>query len=317
MIPPGVPPDRTGWPEGLLDHLRKFRQGNAVEGFPPVYLGDPSVAVHIQTAAYGDYGPGPIEFASEFPYGLILTQTCDLREEDSRQPSRPWVHIAPIYNGEEKYRPDSDSPKERSFLGSNIRTWLEEGRGPQYLLHLPDLTHATGFWVADLRLVTAVEKGWLMGREPITAFANQERRREVGRRMAMLHRRPAFDGRFEEAVRAPLIRALSDLEGEAPDLLRALYRQVQQFAVVSDDNVDMAWTQVWILARQPLSPEVRQWLEERAAEWQASAAANGLSLLATQYSELDTMTATEYLRLTTMPLSAISPDPPWFGAGTD
>jgi hypothetical protein len=100
------------------------------------------------------------------------------------------------------------------------------------------------------------------------------------------------------------------------DLLRALYEQLREFGVISDDNVDMAWTQVWTLSSQPLSPEVRQWLEERAGEWQASAAAHH-SLLATQYSELDTMTATEYLRLTTMPLSVISPDPPRFGAGSD
>jgi hypothetical protein len=129
-----------------------------------------------------------------------------------------------------------------------------------------------------MRLIAPVDKGWLMDREPIAAFATPDRRREVGRRMAMLHRRPAFDGRFEGAVRVPLIRSVVDLEGEAPDLLRALYEQIYEFGVLSDDNVDMGWAQVWILSRQPLSPEVSQWLEELAADWQAIAAENGLNL---------------------------------------
>jgi len=97
--------------------------------------------------------------------------------------------------------------------------------------------------------------------------------------------------------------SLGESSGRA-DLLRALYEQVREFGVISDDNVDMEWAQVWTLSSQPLSPEVRRWLEERAAEWQASVAAHH-SLLATQYSGLDTMTATEYLRLTTMPLSLL------------
>ena len=90
--------------------------------------------------------------------------------------------------------------------------------------------------------------------------------------------------------------SLGESSGRA-DLLRALYEQVREFGVISDDNVDMEWAQVWTLSSQPLSPEVRQWLEERAAAHH--------SLLATQYSELDMMTATEYLRLTTMPLSLL------------
>jgi len=51
--------------------------------------------------------------------------------------------------------------------------------------------------------------------------------------------------------------SLGESSGRA-DLLRALYEQVPESGVISDDNVDMAWAQVWTLSSQPLSPEVRQ-----------------------------------------------------------
>lgn len=315
MIEPGIPPDRGAWPDGLLDHLQRFRQGDLIAGFPALYLGDPDSPGHAQTAAYADSGPGVIEF-EPFPFGMVLTQTCDIREENSKRPSRPWVHVAPVYNGEAKYKPDPDSATERSLLGSNIRSMLVNGGGPLYLLFLKDFNPEPGLWVADLRLIVATDKGWLAGRAPIRAFDTEVARRDVGRRLAMLQMRPAFDERFEAAVRRPLIRALRVLDADSA-LHDAIYREVHQFAVRSDDNINMSRAEVWILSLAPLSEPVRQWFEAQGAEWQASAADSGFDLLPTQFSDLRSMTAEEYLSLTTMPLSYISPDPPWYGVGSD
>lgn len=313
MIELGILPRREAWPDGLLEHLQGFRQGDVIAGFPGLYLGDPDIAAHAQTAAYAGSGPGVIEF-EPFPYGLILTQTCDLREENSRRPSRPWVHVAPIYNGEEKLEQPEDL-RGRSLLGSNIREMLLKGGGPLYLLHLNDFQPEPGLWVADLRLVVPVDKGWLAGKDPIRAFDSEEGRRGVGYRVAMLQMRPAFDEQFESAVRRPLVKALRAL-GTESDLCREIYAQVHQFAVRSNDNVAMSQAEVWILSLEPLSESVREWFDEQNAEWQANAAETDLNLLPTQFSELRSLTAEEYLSLTTMPLAYLSPDPPWYGAGT-
>lgn len=312
VIEPGILPNREAWPDGLLDDLQKFRQGDLVEEFPALYLGDPDSPGHRQTAVYAGGDPGVIEF-DPFPFGMILTQTCDLREEN-RTPRRPWVHIAPVYNGEAKYVANPQSGKKRSLIGSNIRGWLVEGRGPQYLLHLTDFNPEPGLWVADLRLIVATDKGWLAGRNPIRAFDAEADRREVGRRMASLHVRPAFDERFEAAVKRPLINALKELEEES-ELLGLIYKEVYEFGVRADDNIEMGVAEVWILSRGGLSDTVKVWFDDRSAEWQANAADIGLNLLPTQIGDLKVMSADEYLSLTRVPLSYVSPDPPWFGIG--
>ncbi len=311
MIPPGVPPDRERWPPGLLTHLTRFKQGDLVKGFPVVYIGDPDVAAHLQTAAYAGEGAGPIEF-EPFDYGMIVTQTCDLREEDSTNPSRPWVQIAPVYDGLRTYL-GSDGVS-RKVLHGGIRNMLESGGGQLYLMHLPHFGTADEFWVADFRLTVPVDKGWLLGKEPVNAFESEEERRKVGMRTAMQQIRPAFDGRFVEAVQQPLISALKTLAKEDPELSAAIHRETHQFGMRSAENVVMAYAEVWILSLVPLTDTVRVWLDDQSETWHRKAAELGLNLLPTQYRELRSTTAQEYVSLTVVPLSHLSPHPLWYGS---
>lgn len=311
MIPPGIPASRSGWPGGLLEHLLRFRQGDVVEGFPAVYLGDPAVAVHAQTAAYRDQDPGPIEFPP-FRYGLITTQTCDIQEEDAQIPSRPWVQVSPVYDAAASIDPsDPDAP---SYFNSGHRRLLEKGRGFQYLMHLPRLGATGEFWIVDLRMSVAVDKGWLLTKSPIEAFTTFDERVEVGRRCAMLLDRPAFDGRFVEAVQQPLVRSLRQLAKTDEDLYQSIHESVHAVAVRARDNIQMLNAEVWIIGRIPVFPDpVNDWLLDMEAEWLALAEGTGLNLLPVRRSNLETMSAADYVALTVVPLVNISPDPTWHG----
>lgn len=308
MISAGIPRTRGEWPEGVLEHLGSFRQGDVVEGFPMSYLGNPDVPVHAQTAAYRGEGPGTIEFEEEFPYGMITTQTCDIIEEDSKQPSRPWVQMVPVYDGEHKHDSTTGSTKRPSYIPSNIRRFIKEGRGPQYLLHLQDFPRE-GFWVADMRLSISVDKGWLLDRDPIKVFGSEKSRRIVGSRLAMLADRPAFDGKFERAVRRPLAKELASLENTP--LGQDIYQQVAEFRIRADNNINMKRVEIWVFSDSPLSDNVRKWFDEQSDQWRRRAGEEDLVLLPTQYSQLDEVSAKEYRLLTIMSLLD-TPNPPWY-----
>lgn len=312
MIEPGIKP-RKDWPEGLLTHLQDFRQGDVVEGFPAVYIGNPANAVHAQTAVYQDSKSDVIRFSNDFPYGMILTQTCDIVEENRNHPKRPWVSIAPVYNSETRFR-DPNSNKEIALLNDDIRNSLVAGKGPYYLLYLPDLPDFISFpscWVADFRLVVSVEKGWLLEREPIRALISEEDRRKMGKKLGSLFTRPAFDGRFEKSVRAPLVKALRAIKDS--DLYDLIDTEVDHLAVESDDNVRMNRSRVWVLSRKPLSSSVQEWFDEQDNQWRRNALDNDLNLLESYFRELQSITAEDYLKLTMMPLSDITSEPPWYG----
>lgn len=309
MIFAGIPRKREEWPSGVLEHLQSFRQGDVVEGFPLAYIGDPEVPVHFQTKAYRDMGSGTIEFESDFPYGMITTQTCDIREEDSNPPIRPWVQMVPVYDGEQKHEPTLGSTKQYSFLPSNIRRFIKEGRVPQYLMPLPGFPKS-GFWVADLRISVSVDKGWLLRRDPISVFETEEDRRSVGKKVAMLADRPAFDGKFERAVRNPLRRGLVALENT--QLGQDIYREVVEFRIRADDNITMKRVEIWVLSDLPLSEPVREWFDEQAVLWAEQADKEGLILLPIRYSRLEEINAKIYRSLTMMPLHDLTPNPPWY-----
>ena len=299
MIDPGIPDDRAGWPGGLLDHLQKFRQGHLVATFPAFYLGNPEAAVHALTATRES--SGVVEFERHFRYGMIVTQTCDIREDDRTSPRRPWVSVAPVYDGKERYSVNVGG-KERSLVGSNVREYLRAGHGPQYLFMLPENSPEPGFWVADFRLIVPVEKGWLVNHEPIDVFPSDAERRRVGQRLAMLQARPAFDTRFERAVRRPLVQALRDLKDRDPALLSQIYAETDMVAVRADDNVAMQFAEVWVvLAADPPSDRVRQWFDEQFVQWREVASAENLKLLAIQYRSERDMTLREYRQLSEMP----------------
>lgn len=302
MLPRGIPSRKEDWPAGLLDHLRKFRQGHVVADIPVFYWGDPDNPVFALTREYVGQGEGVC--ALHLPYGLITTQTCDIAEEDSARPTRPWVQIAPIYNAEEQH-PDGS----RTLHGGD-RKLVTKGR-VQHLLHVPELSD--GLWVADLRILLPIEKGWLQNRQPIVGFATEGARHEVGRRLAFMHRRPAFDPAFVEIVQQPLIASLRALGSADSTLFEKLHDQVFEVGVRAETNIEMGFAEVWVLGDDTLDNECIDWFRDQWDGWYAQAQVAGFRLLPLQIARLGDITAATYRALTTVPLASISPTAEWYG----
>ena len=295
--------------------MRQFRQGDVVAGMPYFYWGDPERPVLSLTGKFADEGEGLVEAAERFRYGMIATQTCDIAEEDAPQPGQPWVHLCPVYNAEDTYRPDNlppDAPEDSlpKLLPGQERKLIRQGRSQRYLW-LPALPE--GCWVADLRLLLPVEKGWLSERQPLPAFANEADRLQVGHRLAWLHDRPAFDGRFVSSVQRPLVVALRALRKDNPQLFDRLSEQVAEVGVSTDTNIEIDIAEVVVLCHTPPDGDILDWF---GAWWAASfeaAAERSLTLLPLRIEHLEQMSAAEYRRLTRLPLAAVSPNPHWYG----
>lgn len=316
MIPALLPPGRDDWPPGVLGALKRFRQGDVVSNVPLFYWGDPDRAVLGLTAAYAGEGEGVIEAEQRFAYGMIATQTCDIAEEDSPVPGQPWVHLCPVYNSEAHYRPDgapSGTPEEElpKLLPGDERKLVRQGRSQRYLW-LPALPG--GLWIADLRLLIPVEKGWLAGRQRQDGFRSEADRIAAGRRLAWLHDRPAFDGRFVAGVQVPLVKALRALRTADCELFDRLHDQVAEIAVSTDQNLTIDVAEVVVLCNNELEGAGLQWLQDWWAQSAEAARSDGLVVLPLRVELLDELKASEYRRLTRVPLAAVSPNPAWYGA---
>ena len=176
MIDSGVPGSPEEWPNGVLQRLRAFSQGDVIRTPPLFYFADPRRAIWSETQRYLADSDGPeVVLAEELspPYGLITSQTCDIAEEDSPRPLKPWVQVAPIF----------------ALRGnSGYKKHLRKGAGPAIYIYLPNLP-GEEFWVADLRIEVPVEKGWLAYQERLDGFGSEEAQSIVGQRVGWLRER--------------------------------------------------------------------------------------------------------------------------------
>ena len=228
MIPAGIPDGRDGWPPGVLDHLRRFEQGHLVRELPFFYFTNPSLPVFGQGRTADDGSPELVWDAEDFPYGMIATQTCDLREEDTKKPKQPWFHCCPVYR--------VDDP-ERGLDPGQVGH-LKKGR-LQHFIHVPDIPEPEGVWAADLRLIIPLEKSWLLAREPIHGFEDEAKRLLIGERLALIHSRPAFDPALVQSVSGPAVEALRKLVKGDPELYAEISDAVYAIGVRSDRLVEM------------------------------------------------------------------------------
>lgn len=284
MIDSGVPPGEE-WPDGVLDALRQWEQGDIVANPPFFYFADPARPVWEATRLYMATSSGPEIVLprenSNPPYGLITTQTCDIGEEESRRPVRPWVQISPVYEMTDK----------------GWKKKVRRGGGPRYWLLVPGLPEEQ-VWVADLRIEVPVEKGWLAGQQRIDGFRDEELKAVVGARLAWLRGRPAFSTDFNALVYNDLFEALETLSEADSDLHEKLMDQLEEVAVLVDSHLQPTSVQLVFLTPDGLDPECREWLEQWRDSRLDSTLERGITLHALDFRELDAVTATEYRRMT-------------------
>ena len=264
-----------------------------------LYYADLSRPVWTRTHAYVDNGvtgeePVLVGTSGLPPYGIITTQTCDLVEEDA-DPKKPWIQVAPVFECE-------------NLNNSGLRKQLKKGRGPAYLTYVPDL-QPPGFWVADLRIEVPVEKGWLLGREPIRALKDPKLRGRFAESCSWLRGRTAFSGDFVKTVQAPMSDALRTLQQSEPDLFALLNDHVDEVRVRVDDPLDPSNAQVLLISEAPPPAEVQEWFDSWWDEQRPLAESTGITLLPHDYSTFGTMTAAEYRGSIELPLDhRISPE---------
>lgn len=299
-IDDGLPADREAWPPDLLEHLKAFSQGDVVERPPFLYHADLANPVWRRTLDYVEAGfadPQEAVLANEDstpPFGVVTTQTCDISEEDAGHPSKPWIQLAPVFDGS-------------ATINSGFRRLLADRRGPRHLFHLPGVP-ADGFWVADLRIEIPVEKGWLLGRQPIRVLADARSRAQFSEMLGRIRTRPAFAGAFVETVQRPLVERLRDQKTADAEHFARLDEQVIEARVQMDDPLAPKVAQVVFITDTEIDDQTRAWFDQWWDGQVGPAAHAGVDLLPNDYRSYETMTAAEYRTLLDLPLDRVSPE---------
>ena len=286
--------DAQAWPQAARDTTATLVQGTLVASPPFVYAASGDYAVHDVTRAWASSpsaASGVVNVAApdkRAPFGLIVTQTCDLVEEG--KPKRPWVQIAPVY---ELYASRGD------------RSLILQGRGFDYLVPITTLEPSEGaLWVADLRLLVPVEKGWLVGREFRDGFDEQTGFDRLAAQLSRLFSRPA---------QATVVNKW--ILGPARELLGNIAERYEGSDPIVEVGLALGRTR-----REPVNAQLVFMLDEELTEdlraqiiewWQPvaeKANAAGLEFLAPRFISLDELSAREYRSLDHLNASSLSPD---------
>ena len=184
------------------------------------------------------------------------------------------------------------------------RKQIELGRGFHYLCHVPVLEpDEYGIWVADLRLLVPVEKGWLVERNAFAAFSDEAGFDRLTELLAACFSRRAFATVIVNHVLGPTLELLKqiavDLEGNDPI--------VEVGLATGRSRVEPTNAQVVFMLDGELPPELRG----RILDWWETtsevARAAGLETLVPRFVSVDDLTAREYRALDLLDAEAFSP----------
>ena len=222
---------------------REFCQGDVIRHPPLFYYADPARPIWKDTTRYtaGSVGPEVVYAEMGAPeYGLITSQTCDISEEDSDFPKKPWVQIAPIF------------PLE----GNNGLKKTYDRGGPNVWVWVPKLPAEASSWLPISALKFRSKKdGWL-SRSEYDGFCDDEARQKVGQKLASLRQRPAFGGTFVSLLQRPLRNALRDLRRDEPEAYEQLNAEVDEVAVLMDNRLNPSDVQIVFLTDSSFSQQV-------------------------------------------------------------
>lgn len=289
----GIEPQ--SWPDAARDATVGLRQGTLVASPPFTYAASAEHPIHAVTRAWAASGHAEsgvvnvVSTGARPAYGLIVTQTCDLVEEGN--PKRPWVQIAPVYT---------------LYANSGDRSRIEQGRGFDYLVPITALTPPDGaLWVADLRLLVPVEKGWLVDRETLSAFNDEAEYDRLAMQLSRRFSRTAYATVVVDRVLRPAHELFSDIieryEGQDPI--------VEVGMALGRSRLEPVNAQLVFMLEGELSPELRAQIIDWWQPVAERARTDGLELLAPRFVALDELNAREYRGLDILDAASLSPEP--------
>ncbi|MFC9637816.1 hypothetical protein ACFTZF_04575 [Streptomyces mirabilis] len=288
FVDDGLPATRDSWPQGVLDSLEEFTQGDVVACPQLVFHGSPSCPLTQTSQDYAlEYeGDMPMQVhADDAPrWALVTSGTCDLAEADAELPLKPFVQVSPIVD-----MADMDGGKRKLVRQGKIN----------YLLHVPLLsTYAPGFWVADLRYEYPVEKGWLASQERLKGFESERDQEVVGRAVAWLRERPAMGGDFVTLVARPVRTLLGELRVSDREAADRLDQEISEWAVAVDSRLEPRRVEIILLSDGVDPGEATQTWWRDTVDRLREGAGDALVILGPRFERLDQISVRDYRRLT-------------------
>lgn len=286
--------NQEAWPLEVREAASRFSQGDLIEKPPLFYCAVTRYPVWELTRRF-DAEPGmdvllldPDDEGAP-PYGIILSQTCDINEQAAK-PKQPWFQVSPVYDASGVL----DATQQRQVERHEI----------VHLIRLDGPALPPGLWVADLRIQLPLEKGCLVGRTPVHGFASEVAYLRFAGHLARRWERPALAdniGTVVESLRKGLSRLKPDERTRVLDPVSELLLEVApsrleatttRLVVVSDD--------------QPYV--MQQWFEDWWARLKPPVLEDGLTLLPNRFTSYEVMSAAEYRRAVPLDFRYLSPE---------
>jgi hypothetical protein len=275
VIDEGLPEE---WPSEVLSAVSQFQQGDLVENPPFFYVGSARHGVWQLTREAGDVALDDelYELDSEFcpPYGMITTESCDLTEEDSARPKHPWVSISPVYDMSGRLDASRFELLRKGHLG--------------YARLVTANSLPSGIWVVDARIEMPVEKGWLVGRNPIRTTTDDESRNAVAAFLAGRRNRPVLSAALNDS----LIKAVRRWVERRPDVMKGV-AEVRVAVSGSASDPDGAALLI-VLDGSHDSDSVRQTWDTKWENLRNRTDERNIALVANAYETYDSMSARRY-----------------------
>lgn len=276
--------------EGLTDEWRsevvaaaeKFQQGDLI-GDPPIgYAASLRYAVWALTRqeAGGEADPGDdvvhlsLDRDDVPGYGILVSQTCDIAE-GGRTPVHPWIEVCPVYEREAVDRP------------------------PEYLFPLDRMEAPDGrMWVADLRLTVPLEKGLLVGREPIDPFAGSERNRiRFGLKLGERRARAALSDGVHILIAQTLSKRSRNNRKAAKAVRTCVYKLMLQIPEGEGTRLDPKAVRLHVIyqaSQQSSEERMRDWFQSWWDNAHAVAEEDGVRLLPVVFHDRTSMDVASY-----------------------
>ncbi len=269
------------WPDGTFESLDRWRQGHVLDGVPLLALGtagtEPLWATGTPTGV--DVAGLPV-LAHEPPAtarAMVVSQGCDLVK-----PGFAFATVVPVY--------------EASHVLSEQQQVNAKAGGTWHLVHLTSDWADSGFWVADLRLETSVDKTLLQAAAPLEAFRDEVGYAKLTERLAAGRLRAAVPQPVLNHVIAPLKEHLAGRVSEGAVPLAG----VREVRVQSNHPTAPTTATLFVVTNEGEQADLEEWQCAFEAVHESAAAA-GIALIGPEVASLWDMAAADYL--TSQPVS--------------